>query len=345
MEFCLQAVGPAAAATVRRAGGGRPGGHRISGRLRHADLKNPRPVVSEARNPDRLAAAAALEAADRVRPGRRALSCPPMRDALHATLGELGRLAWLSEEMADWPRRFAGPCRSERWRRVSGNAGLDARGLAIVRELWQWRDAEARAPRPARPPRAARRPDRRAGPRGRRPTRKRIHAVRGMERGDLVRRVDEIAACIQRALALPEEQCPPRPRREPLPQLLRAGPVPVRRLGQHLPAGAACARTWSADPTTSATGSPTVAAGARRGRPPRLARGWRAEFVGRLLENLLAGKMRGPRRRPAVGPSAADRAGAADQRSAVSSQQSAADGRSLTADRCLLNAGSLTADS
>ena len=39
----------------------------------------------------------------------------------------------------------------ERWRRVSGNAGLDARGLAIVRELFHWRDAEAqRRNQPAR---------------------------------------------------------------------------------------------------------------------------------------------------------------------------------------------------
>ncbi len=45
--------------------------------------------------------------------------------------------------MAVWQEDIERSMSHERWRRVSGNAGLDARGLAIVRELFHWRDAEA----------------------------------------------------------------------------------------------------------------------------------------------------------------------------------------------------------
>ena len=68
----------------------------------------------------------------------------PLCEALEAKLRELGRLEWMEEEMADWKEELHRAAGQERWRRVSGQAGLDARSLAIVRELWQWRDAEAR---------------------------------------------------------------------------------------------------------------------------------------------------------------------------------------------------------
>ena len=179
---------------------------------------------------------------------------------------------------------------SDRWRRVSGSAALDARSQAVVRELWRWRDAEAqRRDQPAR--RVLR--DDLIIELARRQTaeEKRIRAVRGMERGDLVRRVGEIAAAIQRALALPAEQCPPRTPREPAPQL--------SVLGQFLFAalGSICRQ---AQLSPNLVGGPNDirellayrSSDRREGRRvPRLARGWREEFVGRLFENLLAGKV------------------------------------------------------
>ncbi|MBU4400110.1 MAG: ribonuclease D, partial [Planctomycetes bacterium] len=75
----------------------------------------------------------------------------PIRDAIHAKLADLGRLDWLAEEMDSWLEELERSLSRERWRRVSGNAGLDARGLAIVRELYHWRESEAeRRDRPAR---------------------------------------------------------------------------------------------------------------------------------------------------------------------------------------------------
>jgi ribonuclease D len=219
-----------------------------------------------------------------------ALHLHPLRDKLYERLSELGRLGWLEEEMADWKDDLNRAVMQDRWRRVSGNTGLDARSLAVVRELWKWRDAEAQ--RRDQPPRRVLRDDL-IIELARRQTAdvKRIRAVRGMERGDLLRRVGDIAAAIQFALALPEEQCPPRAPREPSLQL--------SVLGQFLFAalGSICRQAQLAP---NLVGSPNdirelVAYRTNHGnetrRPPRLARGWREQFVGHLFDDLLAGNV------------------------------------------------------
>jgi len=168
----------------------------------------------------------------------------PVYDALHAKLSRLGRLAWLEEEMAAWQDEVERSLSEERWRRVSGSSGLDGRRLAIVRELWRWREAEAQ--RRDQPSRRVLRDDlivelaRRgtADP-------SRIGAVRGLERGDLRRGLQQIAACIQRALTLPEEEYPRADRREREPK--------NSVLGQFLFAAAPNSPpTWSAHRATSA---------------------------------------------------------------------------------------------
>jgi ribonuclease D len=92
-------------------------------------------------------------------------------------------------------------------------------------------------------------------------------------------------------LALPEEQCPPRAPREPSLQL--------SVLGQFLFAalGSICRQAQLAP---NLVGSPNdirelVAYRTNHGnetrRPPRLARGWREQFVGHLFDDLLAGNV------------------------------------------------------
>ncbi len=221
-----------------------------------------------------------------------ALHLQPLCDRLQARLGQLGRSAWMDEEMAEWKEDLCRTVLQDRWRRISGNAGLDARSQAIVRELWKWRDSEAR--RRDQPARRVLRDDL-IVELARRQTAdvKRIRAVRGMERGDLARRVGELAASIQRALALPEEQCPPRPPREPSPQLSVLGQFLFAALGSicrqaqlspNLVGGPNDIRELLAYRTSQGQGQ-------EGRRVPSLARGSREEFVGRLFENLLAGKV------------------------------------------------------
>jgi ribonuclease D len=71
----------------------------------------------------------------------------PLADILRAELERLGRLEWLQQCCEDLIRRSAvdrerDPDRE--WR-VKGWATLSRHGLAVLRELWHWREEEAQA--------------------------------------------------------------------------------------------------------------------------------------------------------------------------------------------------------
>jgi ribonuclease D len=232
----------------------------------------------------------------------------PLYDALTARLQALGRQAWLAEEMADWQAEIVAAAAEERWRRVTGHAALEPRGLAVVRELFAWREREAeRRNQPAR--RVLR--DDLIVELARRQTAdaKRIGAVRGLERGDLQRRLPEIAACIAQALSLPEAQCPHRLHRARTPELSVLGQFLFAALGSVCRAAELSPslvgtpndiREWiayrerglrTAEPTSvDVAARADAAAPPAAETPPKLARGWRKQFVGDLLENLLLGR-------------------------------------------------------
>jgi ribonuclease D len=213
----------------------------------------------------------------------------PLYETLTKRLDELGRSAWMEEEMTTWKADLERSLSHERWRRVTGNSGLDARGLAILRELYHWREREAH--RRNQPAKRVLRDDlivelaRRgsADP-------KQIQAVRGMERGDLAKRVGDLAVCIGKALELPEEECPRKIAVDQMPQL--------SVLGQFLFAalGSLCRESQLAP---ALVGTPNDIRElivqrthqVKSKKPPRLAQGWRAHFVGELFNDLLDGKI------------------------------------------------------
>ncbi len=218
-----------------------------------------------------------------------ALHLPALCDILKERLDQLGRRTWMDEEMATWQEEAEKSILHDRWHRVSGNTGLDSRALAVLRELYRWRDAEAK--RRNQPARRVLRDDlivelarRGTADPGH------IRALRGMERGDLIRRMDEIAACIQRGLDLPEENLPVKIHGNQMPQL--------SVLGQFLFAalGSICRQAQLA-PTIVGTPNDIrelITYDIRKPKPktpPRLALGWRAQFVGRLFDDLLSGKV------------------------------------------------------
>jgi ribonuclease D len=215
----------------------------------------------------------------------------PLWDQLAAHLGELGRVAWMDDEMRSWQdevERSRGP---HRWWRVSGISGLSRRSLAIVREVWNWREQEAA--RRDCPVRRVLRDDlivelakrRSADP-------KQLRAVRGMERGDLLRIMPQLAAAVARGLAVPDEHCPEFEQRE--------SPAHLTLLGQFI-ASALTSVCRSARLAPSIVGTASDVrdlVGYRlgmdvngRGEPPLLGRGWRAEVIGRLIDELLAGQL------------------------------------------------------
>lgn len=214
----------------------------------------------------------------------------PLRDAIDRRLGQLRRESWLETEMAQFQDDVIVSRQRERWRKVAGSSNLPARGQAIVRELWLWREREAE--RRDCPVRRVLRDDlivelakrRSADP-------KQIRAVRGMERGDLQKLLPKIAEAVERALELPQEDCPGSIRRDTSPQLTM--------LGQFL-SSALNSICRAAEVATSLVGTANdvrdlvafqLGQWDSHAPPPALAQGWRAEVVGRLLDDLLAGKV------------------------------------------------------
>jgi ribonuclease D len=212
----------------------------------------------------------------------------PMRDKMTARLEVLGRFEWLETEMADWQRDVGDSFSRERWRKVTGSSSLSGRSLAIVRELWRWRDNEAR--KRDCPARKVLRDDlivelakrRSADP-------AQIRALRGFERRDLRSIVPELSQAIATAMALPDVECPTLVRQESSPQLTM--------LGQFL-SSALSSICRQAEVATSLVGTSNDVRdliawhlGQRDGEPPVLTQGWRAKVVGRLIEDLIEGRV------------------------------------------------------
>jgi ribonuclease D len=213
-----------------------------------------------------------------------------LRDTLYARLQKLGRTAWLDAEMAVWQDEVESTRSAERWWKVSGISGLSSRSLAIVRELWRWREAEAE--KRDCPTRRVLRDDLIVELAKRRSDDlQQIRAVRGLERPDLQRGLPRLAEAVRRAMALSEHECP-------VP-LQREMPVQLNVLGQFLsPALSSICRSAEIAPSLVGTASDVrdliayrMGLGANGDEPPLLGRGWRAEIVGRLIEDLLTGKV------------------------------------------------------
>ena len=138
---------------------------------------------------------------------------PELRDRLRAELEARGRMAWAQEEFRrrEGTRWTESEDTREAFLKMKGARDLPPRGLAILRELYAWREGVARErdqatfrvlgnqsllEMSARPP-----ADMRA-----------LTSVTGVSDGLANRRGREILAAIQRGLAVPEDQLPRFPR-------------------------------------------------------------------------------------------------------------------------------------
>jgi ribonuclease D len=215
---------------------------------------------------------------------------PPLRDVLHERLTSLGRQAWIGEEMTAWQAAVRASLGDEQWRRLAGSASLSRRELAIIRELWRWREEAAEGRN--QPPRRMLRDDlvvelaRRATD-----DPARIAHVRGFERRDYQKLIPQLAERIAQAMRLPEEDCPRVPRRE------EPGAKRIV-LGQFLAAALAalCREVEISAGLLGGPGDVRDLIAWRLGErdetsPPALAVGWRAEVIGRRLDELLEGKL------------------------------------------------------
>jgi ribonuclease D len=213
----------------------------------------------------------------------------PLHDVLQRLLEKHRRVDWMAEEMATWLREVTDARQRPRWRRVSGIGGLSTRSLSIVKHLWTWRQEEAE--RRDLPPRRVLRDDlivELAKRKSDQPDR--IRQVRGLQRGLKSDMIEQIAACVRRGLEAPFDDND-RTARLPMPSQLNL-------LGQFL-SPALTSICHSANVATSLAGTATdvrdliayrLEFGPMDGaEPPVLARGWRAELVGNLIDDLLLG--------------------------------------------------------
>ena len=143
---------------------------------------------------------------------------PALRDILRDRLSQMGRLGWAEEEFELLAGvRWTAPATDEpAYLRMKGAKALDGRGLAVLRELFQWRDELAQ-----RTDRAAFRilnnepmlsmakapPVDLAA----------LKEVRGVGPEQAERRGKDILAAVRKGLAIPERELPriPRPQRRP----------------------------------------------------------------------------------------------------------------------------------
>jgi ribonuclease D len=215
----------------------------------------------------------------------------PLHQAIDRRLKRFGRLDWLAEEMQTWTAEVRQARERPRWRRVSGIGSLSPRCLAIVRELSHWRQQQAE--HRDVPPRRVLRDDLIVEIAKRKSDSvDRIRGIRGIQRNVRRETIDDIARCVRRGL---EADLGDLERRGP-----DSMPSQLNVLGQFLsPALSSICR--SANVATSLVGTASDVRDLIAYRLgfssadadellPVLARGWRAELVGHLIEELLVGK-------------------------------------------------------
>ncbi len=214
----------------------------------------------------------------------------PLHSELERQLKKWKRTEWFAEESATWLQELHESRDRPRWRKVSGIGNLSGRSLAIVRELWMWRQAEAE--RRDQPPRRVLRDDlivELAKRKSDHP--EKIKAIRGMHQSGGKHVMEQLAACIRRGLEAPLDEFT-HGRRESMPSQLNL-------LGQFLtPALSSICRRANVATSLAGTASDVRDLIAYRlefgawgdAEPPLLARGWRADLVGHLIEDLLAGR-------------------------------------------------------
>ncbi len=211
----------------------------------------------------------------------------PLFEKLSARLKKAGRLEWLTNETE---QRTESQVRAEvepQWHRMPGISSLSRAPLAIVRELWIWRDAEARQ-RNRSPRRIL--PDDLLVELAKRGSSevKKLKAIRGLENRIAGGTLNKIAGAIRNALEIPKEDFPQR--------LPRGKTTNLGMLGQFLTTAlAVVCKSNNIAPSIVGTAQDVRTLAAEKlgmiklKEKPAMAYGWRSELVGQLIEKILDG--------------------------------------------------------
>ncbi len=137
---------------------------------------------------------------------------------LHAPGGGEDRIHWIEAECRRSAERIVAAEQEERWWKVPGSTNMNRRELAVLRELWRWRDQQARDENI--PPRRVMKDELLTEVARRKPaTQASLYELRGMDRGSVRHLGGQIVGAVQRALQLPDTELPASLRRDDPPQL------------------------------------------------------------------------------------------------------------------------------
>jgi ribonuclease D len=209
----------------------------------------------------------------------------PLREHLQARAADMQRLPWFDAEFERQATQIQTQ-REDPWRRMSGTSSFNRRELAVVRELWTWRDSEARA---------ANLPSRRVlsddlliviakrAPK----TTNELFTLRGLDRPQLRRAGNDLVKAVLTATSLPETELPSLPRRDPaqvgilssLASILANGLAAQHQVNPQLLATSADIQDFVRWEMSG-----------RQGAGPSLLEGWRGEILGQELRALFEGK-------------------------------------------------------
>ena len=213
----------------------------------------------------------------------------PVYNELKKKLEKLNRVSWVLSEMDQWQGALEKTVTHPQWRRVSGIARLKPAQLAIVKELWIWRNKEAQR-RDRTPKRVL--ADDLIVELSRRGTSApaQIKAIRGFGNRVQASSIDGISAAIERALKMPKSDHPKR--------ITSTKTINLGLLGQFLTTALnVLCRTEQISSSLVGTAQEVRDVAAMRlgilklPEKPRLLTGWRSEIVGQLIDQVLEGRV------------------------------------------------------
>lgn len=211
-----------------------------------------------------------------------------LTETLKSRLTDQGRLNWYYEEIETVKLFLQESFQVPRWRNLPKSAGLRPRELAVQREVWFWREEIAKSRN--LPTNRILRDDLivELAKRGI-SNEPHIAAIRGFQRSDASRIVPEIAAAVERALQLPEQELPAMakhlsyPQYSVMTQFLFVALCSIckhKGVAQQLAGGPGDVREFIAAELKTLP----------EGIHPRLLKGWRSQLIGTFLNDLLNGQ-------------------------------------------------------
>ncbi len=212
-----------------------------------------------------------------------------IHEIMKRRLIKLGRVAWMDEEISRLELRVRHGESGDRWKQMPGLAALAEEQLAIANQLWLWR--ERKAAETDRPSKRLLRDDlivelAKLGS----DSPAKIFSIREMTQQRFKRHIDDIVATIAAAVKMSKDEHPERVRKQINPNYGLAGQV----LNVVLSALCEEKKISSALIGSMQDIHDLIAwhESKRKGKPPRLAEGWRGELIGSALQQALEGKVK-----------------------------------------------------